>query len=156
MRILRFPRIAVAALLVFSACSDGGPSSPTEPRLTEPTNELAGEWHGTISYAGNSCASEDVATTAVPWGTRVRLNVRSLCYGNIVFLLDEPTPAVSGSADVTYSGSCQSFFGSINRPALKGEVTGTINGEALHLETTSFSLSIVSCSRPGVTLDLVR
>ncbi len=160
MRILRFARSAAVALIVLSGCSDGGPTSPTEPRLPEPTSELAGEWHGTISYTGDACASEDVVATAAdaPSGLRVRLNVVSLCYGgSIAFFLDQPTPAISGSAELIYNGSCLSIFGSsTNGAPLKGQVTGTTNGDALHLETTSFTHALVDCRRPGVTLELVR
>ena len=151
-----FPGLVGAALLVFISCKDGGPTSPTEPRPTEPTSALGGEWHGTMSYAGGTCVSEEVDATASPEGSRVRLNVRSLCHGSVVFLLEEQPLAVSGSAELHYDGSCDSIFGQVSRPSLRANVSGTIDGGRLHLETTSFTMPIVNCSRPAVTLELVR
>ena len=151
-----FPGLVGAALLVFGSCKDGGPTSPTEPRPAEPTSALTGEWHGTMSYAAGGCASEEVNATATPEGARVRVNVRSLCDGGVVFVLDEQSLAVSGSAELRYNGSCTSIFGTANRPTLKANVSGTIDGERLHLETTSFTMPLVNCSRPAMTLELTR
>jgi len=151
-----FSGLVGAALLVFSSCKDGGPTSPTEPRPTEPTIALAGEWHGTMSYAGGECVSEQVDATARTEGAQVRLNVQSLCHGSVVFLLDEPPLAVSGSAELRYNGSCASIFGTVSRPTLRANVSGSMDGGRLHLETTSFTMPIVNCRRPAVTLDLIR
>jgi hypothetical protein len=150
------PGLLGAALLVFISCKDGGPTSPTEPRPAEPTSALAGEWHGTMSYAGGGCASEEVNATATPEGARVRLNVRSLCHGSVTFLLEEQPLAISGSAELRYNGPCNSIFGTVSRPTLRANVSGSMDGGRLHLETTSFTMPIVNCSRPAVTLDLIR
>jgi hypothetical protein len=152
--------MAVAAMLALAACNEGG--SPTEPILREPTptpptGTLVGEWHGTMSYRGGECAAEEVGATASPEESGVRLNVQSPCYGLLVFHLNERPPAVSGNAEVVYAGGCDTIFGyPVNRPTLKASVSGRIDGGLLHLDSWAFTSPFVKCSRPGVTLELVR
>jgi hypothetical protein len=146
--------MAGAAMLALAACNEGG--SPTEPIPTDPTGSLVGEWHGTMSYAGGECASEEVDATASLEGSGVRMEVRSLCHGRVVFLLNERPPFVSGNAEVVYAGLCDSFVGPVRGLTLKANVSGTMDNERLHLETERFTLTWVNCSRPGVTLELVR
>ena len=153
--------MAAAAMLVLVACD--GATSPTEPILREPTptpppaGSLTGAWHGTMSYRGGDCVPEEVTATAALEGSGLRLNLRSVCHGNVVFRLQEQLAAVSGSAEVVYNGSCNSIFGMVSRPTLTATASGTVDPSGLHLDTTTFGVSyVLTCTRPGVTLDLVR
>ena len=151
--------MAAAATLTLAACD--GATSPTEPVLREPTptppaNILVGAWHGTMSYRGGSCAPEEVDATVTAEGTGVRLNLRSICHGNVVFRLEPQSPTVSGNAQVVYDGICTGIFGAGNHPRLTAQVSGTLDAGSLRLETTSFTMPLVYCTRPGVRLELVR
>ena len=152
--------MAAAATLALAACD--GATSPTEPILREPTprppaNSLVGAWHGTMSYRGGDCASEEVNATVTPDGTGLRLNLRSLCYGHVVFRLQEQVAAVTGTAEVVYNGSCNSIFGIVSRPTLPATASGTADGTRIHLETENFGVYyVLSCTRPGVILELAR
>ena len=155
MRNRRFSGLAGAALLVLTACSDGAPTSPTEPT----TSPLVGEWHGTMSYTGGECGSEEVSASASRQGSDVRLEVLSRCYGYVVLHLDDSSQALRGDASVRYQRSCTTFLGPVTSPTLKANVSGTGDRGRLHLETTEFSMYTglaTPCSRPPMTLDLVR
>lgn len=154
MRNSRVAGLVGPVLLMFNGCGDG----PTSPMTPTPTS-LVGEWHGTMSYSSGDCPSEEVNASASVEDNRVRMDLQSRCYDHVVVVRLGDWGAGPRGHAILQLASCSSYFvPTIRNPTLTATVTGTADQGRLHLESTAFSsgTGFAICTRPGITLDLVR
>ena len=154
MRNRRIAGLTGAVLFVLTACSDSGPTAPTES-----ANPLVGEWHGTLFYTGGECGGEEVDVTARLEGGRAQMDVQSSCYGPLVLRLTNFGQVTRGNATIQLA-TCITRFGRVENPVLTANVSGTLGQERLRLDISTFISNsgsvLVRCNRSGATLELVR
>jgi len=149
--------LAVATLVLATACHDDGPTAPTAPPPASESTALAGQWHGTASFdPGGQCGAETVVASVGQLGAHVGISIQTTCLGFVRFVLNYASPALTGDAKIVVPGPCETIFVPGTNVKLEAHASGTASQTHIHIEALAFGSPLTSCSRPAVTFELDR
>jgi len=146
--------LAVATLVLATACHDDAQTAPTAPPPASESTALAGQWHGTASFdPGGQCRAETVVASVGQLGTHVGISIQTTCLGFVRFVLNYASPALTGNAKIA---ACRSIFVPSTNLTLEAHASGTASQTHIHIDALAFGSPLTSCSRPAVTFELDR